>query len=62
MTSELHLIERQLHDIGAAIRYEGAVCRAELEERQRLQLHGAEAVGHYNDWMRRYGLTHLVVK
>ena len=40
---------------------ESQVWRAELEERQRLGLHGEAAIEHYNEWMERYGMHHLKV-
>ena len=43
------------------IRHEGAVYRAELEERQSLGLTGDAAVKHYNDYMDKYGMSYLKV-
>lgn len=54
-------IEKEATEIGKAIRNESMVYQAELEERQRLGLHGAAAIAHYNSWMKRYGMTHLMV-
>ncbi len=47
--------------LGDRIRLEGAVYRAELEERQRLGLTGDAAVKHYNDYMDKYGMSYLKV-
>lgn len=58
----LKRIEQDAENIGKAIRTEGQVYRAELEERQRLGLHGDAAVKHYNEWMQRYHMEHLMVK
>lgn len=58
----LQEIERQMETIGENIRKEGQVYRAELEERQRLGLHGEAAIKHYNEWMKKYGMEHLMVK
>ena len=58
----LQKLENQMEAIGDNIRREGQVYRAELEERQRLGLHGDAAIRHYNDWMQRYGMEHLMVK
>ena len=55
-------IESQMETIGENIRKEGQVYRAELEERQRLGLHGEAAIKHYNEWMKKYGMEHLMVK
>ena len=58
----LQKIENQMDTIGENIRKEGQVYRAELEERQRLGLHGEAAIKHYNEWMKKYGMEHLMVK
>ena len=58
----LQEIESQMETIGEDIRKEGQVYRAELEERQRLGLHGEAAIKHYNEWMKKYGMEHLMVK
>ncbi len=58
----LQKIENQMETIGENIRKEGQVYRAELEERQRLGLHGEAAIKHYNEWMKKYGMGHLMVK
>jgi len=58
----LKRIEHDAESIGKAIRNEGQVYRAELEERQRMGLHGDAAIKHYNEWMQRNGMEHLMVK
>ena len=58
----LQKIENQMETIGENIRKEGQVYRAGLEERQRLGLHGEAAIKHYNEWMKKYGMEHLMVK
>ena len=58
----LQKIENQMETIGENIRKEGQVYRAELEERQRLGLHGEAAIKHYNEWMKRHNMSHLMVK
>ena len=58
----LQKIENQMETIGENIRKEEQVYRAELEERQRLGLHGEAAIKHYNEWMKKYGMEHLMVK
>lgn len=58
----LKRIEHDANEMGKTIRNEGQVCRAELEERQRLGLHGDAAIKHYNEWMQRNGMEHLMVK
>jgi len=59
---KLQKIESQMEAIGENIRKEEQVYRAELEERQRLGLHGEAAIKHYNEWMKKYGMEHLMVK
>lgn len=46
----------------AEIRNEEAVLRQELAERQRKGLTGDAAIAHYNEWMQRYGMEHLMVR
>ena len=58
----LQEIESQMEAIGENIRREGQVYRAELEERQRLGLHGDAAIKHFHEWMQRYNMEHLMVK
>lgn len=61
MIEKLKRIEQDLINLGDIIREEGRISRAELEERQRLGLHGEAAVKHYNEWMQRAGLYHLMI-
>ena len=58
----LKRIEHDANEMGKTIRNEGQVWRAELEERQRMGLQGDAAIKHYNEWMKRYGMEHLMVK
>ena len=60
--NRLQEIESQMEAIGENIRKEEQVYRAELEERQRLGLHGEDAIRHYNEWMKRHNMSHLMVK
>jgi hypothetical protein len=46
----------------AEVRNEEAVLRQELAERQRKGLSGNAAIAHYNEWMQRYGMEHLMVR
>lgn len=65
MEQTLNTLKRIEHDaieIGKTIRNEGKVYQAELEERQRLGLQGDAAIKHYNEWMQRNGMEHLMVK
>lgn len=60
--SRLKTIEKKIFDIGQQIRLESNLYSAELEERQRLGLHGDAAIRHYNEWMKRHGMKHLMVE
>jgi len=65
MKQALNTLKRIEHDtieLGKTIRNEGKVYREELEERQRLGLQGDAAIKHYNEWMQRNGMEHLMVK
>ena len=48
--------------MGMQIRNEAAVARQELADRKRKGLTGDAAIAHYNEWMQRYGMEHLMVK
>ena len=58
----LKRIEPDAESLGRAIRNESRVYQAELEERLRLGLQGDAAIKHYNEWMKRNGMEHLMVK
>ena len=61
-SKSLKHIEQDVIALGQTLRDEGRVYRAELEERKRLGLYGDAAIRHYNDWMQRHGMQHLMVK
>ena len=58
----LILIESKGCSMGMQMRKEAAVARQELADRQRKGLTGDAAIAHYNEWMQRYGMEHLMVK
>ena len=58
----LIVIEAQGRSMGMQMRKEAAVARQELAERQRKGLTGDAAIAHYNEWMQRYGMEHLMVR
>lgn len=60
MERELKHILESLNTIGDTMRREAEVCEAELKERLELGLQGDEAKKHYNDYMQRNGLPHLM--
>lgn len=53
-------IDRLRHLICAAREEQLAIAR-ELEERRARGLTGTAAIEHHNEWMRRYGLYHLII-
>ena len=55
-------IEAKAVAMGKQIRNEAAVARQELADRQRKGLSGDAAIAHYNEWMQRYGMEHLMVR
>lgn len=59
---ELQSIESKMQSIGDTIRREGSVYEAELADRLAKGLQGEAAINHYNDWMQRNGMEHLMVK
>ena len=58
----LIVIEQTCRSMGMQMRKEAAVARQELADRQRKGLTGDAAIAHYNEWMQRYGMEHLMVK
>ena len=56
------VIEASLHSMGMQMRREATVARQELADRQRKGLTGDAAIAHYNEWMQRYGMEHLMVR
>lgn len=58
----LRRLEEATTRMGDTMARESKVYDMELQERQRLGLHGDAAVQHYNDWMDRYNMAHLKVK
>ena len=59
---KLMALEAEAVAMGMQIRNEAAVARQELADRQRKGLTGDAAIAHYNEWMQRYGMEHLMVK
>lgn len=58
---ELKAIYDFLDSINQDMLEEERQCKAELEERTRLNLHGDAALEHYNAWMQRAHLEHLMI-
>ena len=59
---KLMALEAEAVAMGKQIRNEAAVARQELADRQRKGLTGDAAITHYNEWMKRYGMEHLMVR
>ena len=60
--AKLMALEAEAVAMGKQIRNEATVARQELADRQRRGLTGDAAIAHYNEWMQRYGMEHLIVK
>ncbi len=60
--AKLMALEAEAVAMGKQIRNEATVARQELADRQRKGLTGDAAIAHYNEWMQRYGMEHLMVK
>lgn len=59
---ELQGISARLDAINFRMFRESQVIEAELNERRAKGISGREAIIHYNDYMRKHGLLHLIVK
>lgn len=59
--AKLMALEAEAVAMGKQIRNEATVVRQELADRQRKGLTGDAAIAHYNEWMQRYGMEHLMV-
>lgn len=62
LLTKLIVIETKGRSMGMLMRREAAVARQELADRQRLGLTGDAAIAHYNEWLQRYGMEHLMVR
>ena len=60
--AKLMALEAEAVAMGKQIRNEAAVARQELADRQHKGLTGDAAIAHYNEWMQRYGMEHLMVR
>lgn len=60
--NQLKSIEKRVSDIGRQMRLEAKVYDAELQERLKLGLEGDAAIEHYNAWMERHHMEHLMVR
>ena len=62
LLDKLTVLEKWGRSMGMQMRKETAVARQELADRQRKGLTGDAAITHYNEWMQRYGIEHLMIR
>lgn len=62
MRNHLYQLSEAMEKVGNEIRFETMITEAELKERLALGLEGEAAIKHYNAWMARHGLQHLMVE
>lgn len=55
-------IEKRVSELGNSLEREEKLYSEELKERLKLGLEGQEAIDHYNEFMKRNGMEHLMVK
>lgn len=60
--STLRQISDSMEELGNTMRKEDQVYKAELADRLAKGLTGDAAIGHYNEWMEKAGMKHLMVK
>ena len=60
--AKLMALEVEAIAMGKQIKSEAAVASQELADRLRKGLTGDAAIAHYNEWMQRYGMEHLMVR
>lgn len=59
--NDLLQINEKVENLGKSLWFETLVCKLELEDRLRLNLKGEDEISHYNDWMLKYNLPHLII-
>jgi len=55
------VVEPSGRAMGKRLRMENIVIGLEKADRQRKGLTGDAAIAHYNEWMQRYGMEHLMM-
>ena len=55
------VVESSGRAMGKRLRMENIVIGIEKADRQRKGLTGDAAIAHYNEWMQRYGMEHLMM-
>lgn len=62
LLSRLKKISDGMENLGNTMRREEQVYETELADRLAKGLQGDAAIRHYNEWMQRYHMEHLMVK
>lgn len=62
LLSALRQISDGMEKLGNTMLREEQAYKAELADRLAKGLQGDAAIGHYNEWMEKAGMTHLMVK
>lgn len=62
LLSALRQISDGMEELGNTMLREEQAYKAELADRLAKRLQGDAAIGHYNEWMEKAGMTHLMVK
>lgn len=62
LLTELQQVAKNMDELGSTMRREEQVYKAELADRLAKGLQGDAAIGHYNEWMEKAGMRHLMVK
>ncbi len=60
--SALQQISESMEELGNTMRREEMVCKEELADRLAKGIQGDAAIAHYNEWMEKAGLKHLIVR
>lgn len=62
LLTELQQVAKNMDELGSTMHQEEKVFKAELLDRLAKGLDGDAAIKHYNEWMKKAGMRHLMVK
>ena len=62
LLTDLQQVAKNMDELGSTMHQEEQVYKAELADRLAKGLQGDAAIGHYNEWMEKAGMRHLMVK
>ena len=62
LLTELQQVAKNMDELGSTMHQEEQVYKDELADRLAKGLQGDAAIGHYNEWMGKAGMRHLMVK